>query len=924
MDRSKTPAYHSLYDSTSNLAIGNVSAWEPTWAQPTAISSKRSRNIGNFSIVNNSTARGKSRAETSNERAITAQYTGVLTAQHVNSVVYCAIVESKTCSPSVGICMIDPHTSFMRLTEILDSPTFVRTVHKLLVQDDIRLLEILVPNSYQKSKSNFVKILTANIQSNFNINYVPDHLFKYNEYSLNFICKNIEESKRGPMKMELGNKKYCLSSACACISYLETLPNHSFIHEKFNIKYESSEDSMFINASAIQDLELLNSNSTTKTGKKVTLFNYLNSTVTKMGERLLKNNIVQPLTNKISLLLRFETVKELIANDTIVMDLRIEMKSMVDLDNLFSYLCKKPKINTEEVNQQKLNFILLMKTMLMKIVTIRELMEPLNSKLLKEIINIFNHEDVNKTLELTSEYINEDCTWVSKPSELRNQKCYAIKVGYNGLLDASRQLYKTLIDEVLKKIDDLSEKYNTPLENRYDKNRGFYIFIKDFSMDSFEELENHPFINCIQRGHNLECVTMNITKLNLRIDSVLNEIFLMTEDTVDELIHKCRKSVSTFFITSEAVSLLDLMCSFAIVSTKPQYESYTCCEIDDNNVILKNVRNPLLENLFTSDKKHENKVIISNDVTIIDKTSRVQIITGPNMSGKSIYIKQFCINVILAQIGMFIPAEFATMKIFKSLFTRIANDANKPNLSTFSMEMVEMSFILQNADKDSLIIIDELGRGTGYKDCMALCISIIEKIRNMGATCMFVTHFVGIPKIFQNKPGVFELHMGVSKDNTITEDAKFKISPGINWVSGYGIEMIKKNSLFPDEIIQKAEILSDKIKISKDASMINSELQNLKNKQNKLILNCYEMLNHIVHNVPDNELFAAASQLEDSFIAKYEEINPNMGIDAYDNDNESEISEPNTEATTIDIYPLKPVTLQQPNTTSLIDFTFAR
>lgn len=203
---------------------------------------------------------------------------------------------------------------------------------------------------------------------------------------------------------------------------------------------------------------------------------------------------------------------------------------------------------------------------------------------------------------LISEYINEDFVWVAKPVDLRNQKCYAVKVGHNGILDASRQLYKTLIDEILKIIETLSEEHNLSMENKYDKNRGFYILVKNCDITFLEEIDNSPFIDYIQKGTNVEVVTMKIVKLDLRINLALNEIFLMTEDAIDELINQCRKFVASYFLVSEVFAFLDLMCTFAKVSTRINYGKYICSEIDQKNTVLKGCRHPLLEHIYTTNR----------------------------------------------------------------------------------------------------------------------------------------------------------------------------------------------------------------------------------------------------------------------------------------------------------------------------------
>lgn len=864
MKRKNTPTYFSLHESTTDLLLGNISAWKPSWAQ-TPVSK------GNFRKKSRCVAENDHNHNICNTRTNTSMYTGILTTQLVNSTVYCAVYDSKSLYPTVGICMVNPYTSNLKIAEISDSPTFVRTIHKLSVQNDIGNLEIFIPTSMNIKKTNFVKILEANLPKNASLNFIPDSSFKTNTDSISLLSKSVKESERNSFEVELSHKKFGLAAACACVSVLQNSPNHAFTHENFIVKFESSEESMFISTSAIVSLELVSSRIQGIADKNLSLFKFLNLTVTKMGERLLRNNILQPLTNKNSLFLRYEAVKEMVENQDITKNLRNEMKQLVDMDNLFSYLCKKPKINLHKINQQKINFILLLKKTLYLTVNIRELLKSFKSELIKEIVETFENDDVDSSLNLICECINDDCIWVNKPIELRNQKCYAVKMGHNGILDASRQLYKSLIDDVLKIIDDLSQKYNIPMEPKIDDNRGFFIQIKDCNVSFFQNEHDCPFINCIQKGKNVEMTTMDIIKINLRIESVLNEIFLMTEDAVDELIHKCRKSVSSYFFISEAFSLLDLISTFSVVSTRYNSVNYSCPEIEENNIIIKECRHPLLEYLYNSDKTKTKKVV-PNDFTIVSNTSRIQIITGPNTSGKSIYIKQLALNIILAQIGMLLPADFASVRVFNSLFTRISNDVTEPNMSTFSMEMSELSFILQNADKNSLIIIDELGRGTSYKDGISLSISIIEKLRDLKCTCMFVTHFVGIPKIFKNKPGIFEMHFGVSDDKNANELEKFKLIPGINWISGYGISLIESTNLFPKSIIDDAKAISTKLKTSKDTIGKKSEKYYRVNTQNKLILNTYETMQHLIYNCTDSELYASLTALENEFVKKYDPL----------------------------------------------------
>lgn len=783
--------------------------------------------------------------------------------------VYCAVFESRNLSPIVGLCYIDPFTSELRITEIMDSQTYVRTIHKLNVFGDSSMT-ILVPDSYTKPRTNFLKVLESNLPQNSQVCFISSQFFKCSEMSLEKVWKHCFSDSKATMKIELSKRKYALAAAVATLSHLISSPDHHFIHQNFNIKYEPPESHMFISTTTIESLELVDNKLNDPVLGSISLFSFLDSTITQMGSRLLRFNILQPLTDKKSISMRHKAVDELLHNEQKVENIRSLMQSITDMNKLISCLCKKPKLNASIFNDQRINLVLLLKQCLTIGLEISALLDKMQSDYIISIHGTLQSNEIRKSLDIINATINEDAAWASKPTELRNNKCYAIKSGHNGLLDTQRQVYKAKVDEALDSIADLSENFNMSMTSKYEANRGFFIVIHNQSLKDIQLIENSPFINAIQRKRHVECTTMKLVKLNNRIDCAIKEVFVLTENTIEDLLQQLRIYISDFFMVSEAFALLDLLCSFAICSSNPNLGNYICPEINETSIQFKESRHPILEETM----KNHNKQIIANDY-LSDETSKFNIITGSNMSGKSCYVKQIALLTILVQIGMLIPAEYASSRIFHSLFARIGSDVWEPNMSTFSTEMVEMAFILQYSDKDTLCIIDELGRGTSYTDGVSISLSMSETLIASGATCYFVTHFNEIPKFLTQTPQVAQLYMDFDQNDSALE-FKYKAEKGCNMVNGYGINMAEKFNLFPRKFIETSRLIATQLRSVKEHTDYELEPTIEKRQhteRDKLMERFIEGVKVAVNNADDNNMISTLLQLENSFIDSYAETN---------------------------------------------------
>lgn len=311
-----------------------------------------------------------------------------------------------------------------------------------------------------------------------------------------------------------------------------------------------------------------------------------------------------------------------------------------------------------------------------------------------------------------------------------------------------------------------------------------------------------PFINVFPKGKYVECQTLTLVKLNQKIKDVHNEIVARSDSSIQLLISEVRTRIHSLFKISESIALLDLLASFAHTSTTNAYKRP---ELTTDILAIKAARHPILEVI----QKNE---YIPNDVYATQADRRFQVVTGCNMSGKSCYIRSIALQTILAQIGSFVPAEHGLFPIRHSLFARISTDNYiEANISTFASEMREMSFILRNVEPSSLVIVDELGRGTSTTDGLSIAIAISEALIQSKAHVWFVTHFRDLARILAERVGVFNLHMHVDiSQDFSTMKMRYRISEGHESQKYYGLALAQLVDL-PDEVMEVAVAVSQRL-----------------------------------------------------------------------------------------------------------------
>ncbi|KAK6516359.1 MutS protein msh4 [Arthrobotrys conoides] len=657
--------------------------------------------------------------------------------------VICALTESRGVVAQVGLAFINISTAECTLCEICDSQTYVRTLHKLAVFDP---LEILIPETILPPRTSKLPGIIQENLPGVRLTTLPRKYYNEN-IGTDYISRLSFKSEAEAVQVAISGKFYAISAAAAVIKHIEVHYNIGFVGHSLRVRYQSSEGAMVIDFSTVQNLELIQNLRNPKSGD--CLFGLLNNTVTPMGGRLLRSSILQPLTDTSILKDRLDAVEELATSEEMFFGTKKALQGFGDMDKLLTSLITVPANSSLKFSEKSINDVILLKKELASITPIHEALVGCSSKLLLAVRSLCSFEKVQAVQDFIDEAISPDAVWASTPVDLRHQRCYAVKSGVNGLLDVARQTYKEATEDLHVLFQEIAREYNLPtLEIKYDAQRGYYLRLP------VADIEDAPlppiFVNIMKKKKFVECTTLDIMKRNARIGDAMTEVLLMSDRTIQDLIDAIRGEMFALYKVCEGVAMLDMISSFATLVTL--YE-YTRPEFK-NTLAIKDGRHPIRE------KIHKEK-LIPNDVYASQQT-RFQIITGCNMSGKSTYIRQIALMTIMAQIGSYVPASYGCFPITTHLFARVSmDDGIEANVSTFAAEMRETAFILKNATEGSMVIMDELGRGTCTRDGLAIAIAVCEALIEKRAFVWFATHFRELGAVLSRRAGVVSLHMQV-------------------------------------------------------------------------------------------------------------------------------------------------------------------
>jgi DNA mismatch repair protein MSH4 len=623
---------------------------------------------------------------------------------------------------------------------------------------------------------------------------------------------------------------------------------------------------MMVDLSTISSLELIQNLRNAKS--KESLFGLMDQTLTKMGSRILRSNILQPSTDAAKIAERYEAVDELTAREEMFSTVREAIATFVDTDRCLTAIVKMPTKVDLGYMEQSVNNVLMLKSFVDSIKAVWQSLAGARSRKLQEIRDLCAPEAYAQVEELIKYAINDDVGYISRAEELRNQRVFAIRVGVNGFLDVARTTYKEINNDAANLAAELSEEHEINFDLKFEPGRQFYLRFAAPDIDPRSLPE--PCVNVVRRKKWFECQTLDLMKMNQKIRDAHNEVVSMSDKSIQELIDQVRTRIHPLFKISEAIALLDMLSAFAQVASGQDYAKPELTE----TLAIKAGRHPVREAIQSPSQR-----LVPNDVYATEQ-NRFQIITGCNMSGKSTYIRSIALMAVMAQTGCFVPASYASFTIFNQLFARVSTDsAIEANVSTFAAEMRDIAHILRNIEPHSLVIIDELGRGTSTTDGLAIAIAIAEALIESKAFVWFVTHFRDLPRILAERAGVVNLHLSVNftpddNDPVVTKmKMTYKISDGPIPTENqfYGLALARAIQL-PERVVEVASQVSEALN-EKNERRRTSERALAVARKRRLVLCLREQLMQARESGKKaGELRKWLKSLQDEFLVRMEAI----------------------------------------------------
>ena len=596
-------------------------------------------------------------------------------------------------------------------------------------------------------------------------------------------CRKVlrEHFKVGSLEgLGLGDYDCGVIAAGAVLQYLYETQKSTLDHLTTIVPYATG-NYMILDSSTRRNLELLET--MREKQKRGSLLWVLDKTRTAMGARLLRTWIEQPLISKEAILKRQNAIEELNLNYISREELGEYLNPVYDLERLIG------RISYKTANPRDL---LAFRNSIVMVPHIKRLLGEFTSDALKELAEDLDPlEDLN---DLITRAIVEE-----PPITVREGGM--IKDGYNEEADRLRHAKtegKTWLAEL-----EARERDSTGIKNlkvKYNKVFGYYFEVTN----SFKDLVPEYFIRKQTLTNAERYTTDDLKNLEDVILGAEDKLFSLEYDLFCEVRDAIAAEVVRIQKTARAIAAIDVFASLSTVATR---NNYVKPQINEKGTIqIKGGRHPVVEKMMRDD------MFVANDTILDNSKNRISIITGPNMAGKSTYMRQTALIVLMAQIGSFVPADQANIGICDRIFTRVgASDDLASGQSTFMVEMTEVANILRNATRNSLLILDEIGRGTSTFDGLSIAWAVVEHISNtrlLGAKTLFATHYHELTELEGLMNGVTNYCIAVKEQGDDIVFLRKIVKGGAD--KSYGIQVAKLAGV-PDSVINRAKELVEQL-----------------------------------------------------------------------------------------------------------------
>ncbi len=596
------------------------------------------------------------------------------------------------------------------------------------------------------------------------------------------------------------------------------------------LTYLDSSKSLFIDTYTLRNLEI--TRNLRDGGKKDTLYDVLDFTKTAMGSRLLRKWLEYPLLNPKKINDRLDAVANLVSDFSLRNNLREQLKEIYDFERLLT------RMEVGTANARDMNAL---KSSLYVLPAIKKSLAKVTAKLL---VNI--HQKISTYDDLV---VLIDKAIVEDPSFSIREGGF-IKDGYNQELDEYRNIAKNS-KRLLQQMEE-DEKNKTGIKSLkigYNKVFGYYIEVRHSSTEMVPE----NYIRKQTLANAERYITPELKEFETKILGAQEKIVQLEYNLFTELRDILKTKISFIQNTAHEIAILDVLVSLA--QAGDEYNYIRPKLLDDGTIHIKDGRHPLVERILNRD------LFVPNDTHLDNAQNEIMIITGPNMAGKSTYMRQSALLTLMTQVGSFIPAREASISPVDKIFTRIgASDDLVSGQSTFMVEMNEVSHILKYATNKSLVILDEIGRGTSTYDGMSIARAVIEHIRDhIGAKTLFATHYHELTDL-EDDVHVKNYCIAVKEKGSDVTFLRRIIRGSAD--KSYGIHVAKLAGL-PQEVVKRAETIlidlentaptKEKTVISKDISDENNINTTLK--QDTAITNdTTSEINYLQNNQEDTEI----------------------------------------------------------------------
>lgn len=654
-----------------------------------------------------------------------------------------------------GISFLDISTG-----EFLTAEGDIQYLDKLL--QNFNPSEILVSRTQKKD-------FLLHFGDNFQISTLEDWIYTQ-DYAFETLTKHFQTNSLKGFGIDDFNE--AIISAGAILFYLSETEHNQLKHLS-SIQRIPQDEYVWLDRFTIRNLELYNGQSP----QSVTLLDIIDKTISPMGSRTLKRWIALPLKNLQKIQQRHEIVTSLLQKKDIYEKIRENLNEISDIERLIS------KVATQKITPREL---IQLKNSLLAIEPIKKYIYNLENP----YINSFFGEKLDNCTEL----IYKISTTLNEEAPVNILKGNAIKQGYSKELDELRNLShsgKNYLDEMLQRESESTQIPSLKIDNN--NVFGYYFEVRNTHKDKVPEhwVRKQTLVNAERY------ITQELKEYEEKIFGAEEKIAQLEQKYFAELILEVSNYILQVQTNAFLIGQLDCLCCFAQLAIEYKY---VCPKMDESFVIdIKNGRHPVIER-----KLPANVPYIANDIYLDNSTQQIIMITGPNMSGKSAILRQTALIVLLAQMGCYVPADGATIGIVDKIFTRVgASDNISQGESTFMVEMNESALILNNISERSLVLLDEIGRGTSTYDGISIAWAIAEYLHEhpTRAKTLFATHYHELNEMTETFSRIKNYNVSVKEVKNSVLFLRKLVKGGSE--HSFGIQVAKMAGM-PQYVIEKA------------------------------------------------------------------------------------------------------------------------